>query len=202
MAKSSQKALRQLGLLRRVFGRFELVVFTRLYTTYIRPHVEYASQAWQPWLIRDKKLLELPQRKATKCIRGMYNLPYHQRLCALGLFSVSYRQLRGDMILVFQILTTENHPCRHLLNLSEFTKLRGHTFKLQHHYSRLDCRRNFFSLRVCRTWNMLPSYITDSTSLDMFKHRLDYFLSDRSFTYLWWDNLPILFDSATPYGLL
>ena len=180
---ASDKALKHLGLLRRSFGRFEPSILPSIYMLYMRPHIEYALQVWQPWLKRDLRLLELPLRKATRCVRGLESLSYQDRLFTLNLFSTFYRGLRGDMILVYQILNLPNHPCRSLLRISDASHLRGHNFKLCFQYSRLECRRNFFSLRICKLWNILPPDVVQSTSLTIFKKKLDQFLISLHFIY-------------------
>ena len=50
---------------------------------------------------------------------------------------------------------------------------RGHSLKLSVQRSRLDLRKNFFNLRVVRIWNSLPQDVVNSTSVTMFKRRLD-----------------------------
>ena len=46
-------------------------IVSRLYKQLIRPHLEYAIQAWSPWLCKDKQLIEKVQRRAPKMIQGM-----------------------------------------------------------------------------------------------------------------------------------
>ena len=79
-ATAAAKANRQLGLLKRCFGTFEPSIFKIRLSIYIRPKLEYAVQVWSPWLKKDQTLLELPQRRATKCVRGMSQTPYPARL--------------------------------------------------------------------------------------------------------------------------
>ena len=176
--RASSTANRHLRLLRRLFGHFEPDIAPQLIKIYIRPHVEYAVQAWSPWHKRDIRLLEQPQRRATKCTRGFSELTYVNRLRILNLFSSEYRRLRGDLIFTYQILTSDNHPCKSLLSLSSSTRCRGHKLKLSLQNSRLDCRKYSFALRVCDKWNSLPAMVVDAPNLTLFKQLLDSHLSD------------------------
>ena len=65
-----------------------------LYKTHIRPLLEYSSCAWNTGYIGDLRMLESVQRKWTKHIDGLGELPYSERLQVLGLYSVQGRLLR------------------------------------------------------------------------------------------------------------
>ena len=56
--------------------------------------------------------------------------------------------------------------------------MRGKGFKLEESRFRLDIRRKFFTVRVARHWNKLPSKVVDAPSLEAFKDRLDGALSN------------------------
>ena len=56
--------------------------------------------------------------------------------------------------------------------------LRLYGFKVEEGRFRLDIRKKFFSVRVVRQWNGLPSKVVDALSLEAFKARLAEALSD------------------------
>ena len=58
-----------------------------------------------PYMINNFSSLEKVQRRATKLVRGLKNVPYHERLRRLGLGTSKQRMIRGDMIKTYKILT-------------------------------------------------------------------------------------------------
>lgn len=179
--KASNAASVYLGLLRRAFGDFKPAIMKTILNAYIRPQLEYAVQAWSPWLKRDIRTLEAVQRRATKMVQGLKNETYEERLQTLSLFSAQYRRLRGDMILLYQIFHQSEHPCKSLLHISDTAQLRGHPFKLAYQQCRLDCRKFSFSLRITHTWNALPRSVVMAPSVTVFKRLLDDHMGNRVF---------------------
>ena len=62
-AKAARTANAVLGQISRAFHFRDRDIFTGLYKQYVRPHLEYAVQAWSPWLEKDKEVLEAVQKE-------------------------------------------------------------------------------------------------------------------------------------------
>jgi len=173
--KAATRARSILWMVRRNFKRLDCDDFLIIYKTYIRPHLEYAIQAWSPYLQKDIQCLESVQRAATRLVSGFKKISYEERLRKVGLTTLEVRRQRRDLIECYKILTgKENIDPHQFFHLSDnLHGLRGHSFKLSFNRLRLDLRKNFFSQRVISAWNSLPQNVVDATSVNSFKNRLD-----------------------------
>ena len=79
-------------------------VILPLYKSLVKPLLEYAVQCWSPHHAKYIEILERVQRRATKMIPSLRNLPYNLRLKKLRLQTLELRRLRGQLIEVFKIL--------------------------------------------------------------------------------------------------
>ena len=59
---------------------------------------------WSPYKKGDVEAIEKVQKRATKLVISLKAVSYTDRLVHLGLPTLKYRRLRGDMIEVFKII--------------------------------------------------------------------------------------------------
>ena len=165
-----------LGLVRATFTCLDETTVPRLFTTMVRPHLEYGNLIWHPRFRRDKVEIEKIQRRATKLIPNMKQLPYEDRLKVLGLPSLEYRRRRCDMLLVFKIMNgIDRVESSIFFDMNTDSSTRGHDQKITKKHARLGIRQAVFSQRVVNDWNMLPVEVIHSPSVNAFKSRLDKF---------------------------
>ena len=94
------RARRLLGLISKCFINLTPLTFSCLYSTIVRPILEYGNVVWGHNYKLDEDLVEKVQRKATKLIPSIRHLPYGERIWCLGLPSLNYRRL----IMTYNIL--------------------------------------------------------------------------------------------------
>ena len=97
----------------------------------------------------------------------------------LGLPSLEYRRIRGDLIETYKICHKiyDSESIGNLLtfatpsNLTERT--RGHPYKLTKMSPKTNSYKYFFSNRITNAWNSLPVSAACATSLNSFKNEID-----------------------------
>jgi len=102
--KAVKKANQLLGLIRRTFTHMDGELMRLLFTSIVRPHLEYGNVVWHPFLKKDIELIESVQHRATRMVPGLAKLDYEERLEKMNLPTLAYRRNRGDAIEVFKYL--------------------------------------------------------------------------------------------------
>jgi hypothetical protein len=191
IADKVSKANQMLGLIRRTFTYMSVSIMLVLYKSFVRHHLEYSQVLWSPRSIRQIRMLERVQIRATGLIPELANIPYQDRLRQLNLPTLSYRRARGQMIEVWKHF----HVYDYRVLPASFERAhssRHHNYLLRQNRG-LDGTRgthsNSFYISAPIAWNALPRSVVESDNIDMFKNRLDEH----------WSDLEIRFDYlATP----
>ena len=70
---------------------------------YVRPNLEYGSQAWSPWTICDREALEKVQQRAVGMVTTLpKDMRYEKKFKLLGLTTLVERRERVDMIQMYR----------------------------------------------------------------------------------------------------
>ena len=95
------KANKILGLIRRSYEHLDAVSLKSLYTSIVRPHLEYGHTVWPLNYKTDLTLVENVQHRATKLVPALKDLEYPDQIKQP---SMAYRRCRGDIIEVYKYL--------------------------------------------------------------------------------------------------
>jgi hypothetical protein len=175
--KAASNGNKKLGMLKNTFRCRGAGMWKKLYTSYVRPLLEFAIPVWNPYHKADIEILERVQHRATKIAHSMKSMSYEERCKHLNLTSLSDRRTRGDLIQKFKIennfdeVEWPNNPVCGVPRGGH----RGH-FKREIVKS-CDQRHNFFNNRIASNWNKLPNEIIAATTVNGFKNKLDDHLS-------------------------
>ena len=137
-------------------------VLPKIFKQYVRPHVEFAVQAWSPWQAGDIEMLEAVQKKMVKQVSGLKGTTYEERLVELGMDSLEQRRRDQDLIQTFKIIYgLDDVACETWFSLipedrERRTRAVEGGLNIRPEVSRLELRRIFFSQRVVEDWNRLP----------------------------------------------
>ena len=180
VTKAAASANSMLGRIKHTFTCLDRETLPALYKALVRPRMEFAIQAWSPYLRKDISKLERVQRRATKLIPSIAHLTYQERLIQLNMTTLEKRRERGDMIKVFKILKGLDrvNPQGNFLMQemsSHKQRTRGHSLKLVKPRHRTWKRNQFFSSRVVNAWNKLSAKTVSSRTVNMFKHNYDHY---------------------------
>ena len=171
-----KKANRIIGMIKHTFSHIDKEMFISLYSTLVRPQLEYCPQVWSPYHMSDVKLLEDVQRRATKMVPELQHLSYNERLTSLKLYPLSDRRRRGDMIATFKILNgfTDCNQQKLIPLCSNTNKAtRSHNMQITQKIPRSGTRHNFYTNRIVLPWNQLSNHTIDSITINEFKARYD-----------------------------
>ena len=143
----------------------------KLYKTFVRPHLEYASIAWDPHLVKDTQSLERTQKFALRTCFKDWTCSYEELLARAHLPTLAERRKRAKLCHLFKIIhgltdcqsapiqvKSPTYNTRQVSNLS-LESLRAKTSQFQY---------SFFPHSIS-LWNSLPQSIS---SFHTFKQSL------------------------------
>ena len=166
-----KRAVREINRIRRSFVSRSPDFIGGMYKLYVRPHLEYCVEVWNPQYQGDIIKMEKVQNKMSKLMRLGHRSTPIQRNQALGITSHEMRRLRGDVINMYKHIDNEE-----MFNLRHSDRTRGHAKMLAMPRSSCNIKSHSFSMRSLRFWNSLPGYIVESPNLNALKRNIDEYL--------------------------
>ena len=168
------KANSALGRMRATFQFFNIELFKILYPTFVRPHLEFGSSAWNSMSKADTKKLEGIQKRATKMVIELRAMEYEERLEVLGLTTLETRRKRGDLIQIFKIFRGIENVDMGVVYSQGGPNGRHHNYQItRERQGNVPMRNGSLLNRNATTWNLLPSEIVEADTVSVFKTRLD-----------------------------
>jgi ribonuclease P/MRP protein subunit RPP40 len=179
--KRATSANKMMWAIRRSFDQMTPGIFLPLFAAHVRPILEYGQPAVCPLTKQEVYLLERVQRRGTKGVAGLKNVPYSERLHRLRLFSLSYRRNRVDLIYTWRILQGNlGGDLKEFFTVVDGSLTRGHELKL---YKPRRLRLNpliSLSSRVVNEWNSLPAEVVSASTELNFKNNLDRYMARKT----------------------
>ena len=170
------KANQRCGIFFRGFVSRNYGIVVKIFTTYIRPLLEYNSHIWSPTVKYLIQKLERVQRRFTKRVPSLQHKSYRDRLLALKLEPLELRRIKADLILYYKIINNLSciSPSSAFAFHTDARPLRNNNplriIKPLNIPQRL--MQSFFT-RSIDIWNSLPVHITTASSLSSFRRLLN-----------------------------
>ena len=145
----------------------------RLYTSLVRPHLEYATQVWNPYLMKDIQKLENVQKFALKVCCKRWDLTYAEALEQTALPDLKARRTHLNLCYFYKLnggfefpnspLTTRqlNYPTRS-----------GRTNLYYQPYAHSNSFLHSFFPQTISLWNSLPFSIASAPTFNCYKRLL------------------------------
>ncbi len=132
-----------------------------LYTTIIRPILEYGAIVWYPHNKCDINALEKTQKR---CLALCNHPPLVD--------SLESRRRTTDLVETYKFTSNKYKTDSTTFFSEPHRLLRGHSKKLHKVNCHTETRKNFFSMRIINSWNKLSETTVSAPSIGTFKKRL------------------------------
>ena len=159
---------------RRNLTRCPQEVKAQCYKTLVRPILEYATAAWDPYTNTCIQQLKVVQCRAARFVKGDYKTTSStsQMLQDLGWAVLEQRRQNAKLVMIYHITYgLVDIPASSFLHPLA-TSTRGHALRYFIPYCRTDTYLHSFFPSGIRLWNQLPEHIAISEILEYFKRGL------------------------------
>ena len=175
------KASKVLGMMKRNLWNCPKRVRETAYTAIVRPKLEYASSAWDPYHQKDIDSLERVQRKAARfcCNNYQPTASVTAMIQDLGWKTLESRRTMTRLTLLYKMSRGEiDIDADSFLRPHAESRTRAsHSYRYRQDKATKNLYFYSFFPRTLRQWNNLPADIVESNSLSQFQSKLSDHLS-------------------------
>ena len=169
------KAKKLLGLIYCCFYQFSTPTsLFQMYISLVRPNLEYASQVWSPYRVGEVNSLEHVQKFALRMCAKSWDTSYQELLQLFSQLDLQQRRLYLDLCTMFRIIEGLFYfPNDVFVHQTPSIITRSSTPQtLICPFARTCSYFNSFVPRTIRSWNLLPTSVTNINSIAPFKLNL------------------------------
>lgn len=167
-------ANRTLSFLRRKLRHCPVSMKRTVYTTFIRPSLEYASSIWDPYHVTHSSLIEAVQNRAVRFILNNYS--HDASVTAmktyLSLPTLALRRMVSSLCLFHKIFHNSLLSADMLEAPTFISPRMDHIYKVGLKSSHHDYFLHSFGCRAPRLWNALPQNIVLIGDIGKFKEAI------------------------------
>jgi hypothetical protein len=169
------KANRALGFVRRHLSKCEPATRLKCYVAFVRPHLEFASCAWDPFSSTHIEQVEGVQRRAARFILSEYarHASVSTMLASLNLTSLQERRRHHRLKLFYLIdrgWSLMNVPTDLVRKMVQRRTDNG--FAYAHMASHSNPYYSSYYVRTVRDWDALPPDVVNQCTLSAFSRKL------------------------------
>lgn len=169
------KVRKLVGLLyRRFYKHADSSTLLTLYKAFIRPHLEYNSIVWDPYLIGDINSLEKIQRFALRVCLKSWTTDREHLYSQSHIPALDDRRKQARLCHMYKIVNdlTDFPEAPFQFRAINFVTRFSHDQQLRNIAARTSQYQNSFFPRTIAQWNSLPADIVNSSSFFTFKTHL------------------------------
>ena len=175
----TSKARKVIGLIyRQFYSMSSISSLIQLYTSLVRPHLEYASQVWDPFMVKDIQKLESVQKFALRMCYKSWGSTYSENLQLSTLPELSFRRKYLSLCYFYNLINGRfefpENPATLRQSIYNTRSSQLSTYVRPHAHS--NSFYNSFFLKTISLWNSLPYSVTSSSCISSTKYYLVSFL--------------------------
>ena len=171
----SNKSTKLINIMKSLKFTLDRKTLETIYTSFIRPILEYGSQVWSGCTAQDEDKLESIQLNAARIVTGAMHGTSNAKLYEeTGWLTLTKRREISNLTLMYKLVNKlAPDPLCSILSTASPTGTHTYTtrqqFDLPHFRARTDLFDKSFFPSTIRLWNQLPVEIRNSESINKFK---------------------------------